>query len=408
MAIQLSEFHSMPRPDKVFNLLFLDEGEFLISSVSCRLTSPEYESETGKLHLCTRSIIFQPHNANLPLLRFKLSNPDFKYCLSLASPSPFHSARQRPASFHITSPKTSGPKTGKSAFTMPGFETPPPSAVMISVSRFEVITRDPCGPRFTQPAKDSFAFELSPHEVARVSTELETIVRGEDEKSVAQVIYSVRYKEYTAILGDTDDFDPEEFLLHHKVSRLLPEGIQLGAFVLTQSSFHFYPLVNAKPSEQVHVIFKGVNFAMRFTYLQEPVGVQVFLYSSPWPVVLIFETEEKRENIYSFLQNRVKFHNPIDELPRVTEMWTTGKMSNFNYLTFVNSVSGRTVMDLSQYPVFPWVIRNYHGEEIDLSDSRNYRDLSKPIGALNSDRLGRLQVCGKQTGETPRNWRSHV
>ena len=40
----------------------------------------------------------------------------------------------------------------------------------------------------------------------------------------------------------------------------------------------------------------------------------------------------------------------------------------------------------NQYPVFPWVITNYEDVEIDLSSPNNYRDLSKPIGALNHSR----------------------
>lgn len=48
--------------------------------------------------------------------------------------------------------------------------------------------------------------------------------------------------------------------------------------------------------------------------------------------------------------------------------------------------SGRTYNDLNQYPVFPWVLTNYETKELDLSQPSNYRDLSKPIGALNPNR----------------------
>ncbi|MGH0167073.1 UNVERIFIED_CONTAM: hypothetical protein FKN15_052463 [Acipenser sinensis] len=47
---------------------------------------------------------------------------------------------------------------------------------------------------------------------------------------------------------------------------------------------------------------------------------------------------------------------------------------------------GRTFNDLNQYPVFPWVITNYDSEELDLTLPSNFRDLSKPIGALNPKR----------------------
>ena len=46
----------------------------------------------------------------------------------------------------------------------------------------------------------------------------------------------------------------------------------------------------------------------------------------------------------------------------------------------------RSYCDLNQYPVYPWVIVNYESTELDLNNVANYRDLSKPIGALNPTR----------------------
>lgn len=53
----------------------------------------------------------------------------------------------------------------------------------------------------------------------------------------------------------------------------------------------------------------------------------------------------------------------------------------------LNRLAGRSYHDLSKYPVFPWILNNYSSETIDLNDESNYRDLSKPIGALNESRL---------------------
>lgn len=53
----------------------------------------------------------------------------------------------------------------------------------------------------------------------------------------------------------------------------------------------------------------------------------------------------------------------------------------------LNRLAGRSYHDLSKYPVFPWILSNYASEEIDLNDPSNYRDLSKPVGALNEKRL---------------------
>ncbi|KAJ3354915.1 Neurobeachin-like protein 1 [Entophlyctis luteolus] len=71
----------------------------------------------------------------------------------------------------------------------------------------------------------------------------------------------------------------------------------------------------------------------------------------------------------------------------LTERWMKHEISNFEYLMHLNTISGRTHNDLTQYPVFPWVLTDYKSAEIDLSDPSIYRDLSKPIGALDPVRL---------------------
>ncbi|KAM6971940.1 LOW QUALITY PROTEIN: lipopolysaccharide-responsive and beige-like anchor protein [Aplochiton taeniatus] len=70
----------------------------------------------------------------------------------------------------------------------------------------------------------------------------------------------------------------------------------------------------------------------------------------------------------------------------MTQRWQRREISNFEYLIFLNTISGRTYNDLNQYPVFPWVITNYDSGELDLTLPSNFRDLSKPIGALNPKR----------------------
>ncbi|XP_066153140.1 neurobeachin isoform X2 [Euwallacea fornicatus] len=70
----------------------------------------------------------------------------------------------------------------------------------------------------------------------------------------------------------------------------------------------------------------------------------------------------------------------------MTQKWQRREISNFEYLMFLNTIAGRTYNDLNQYPVFPWVLTNYDAKELDLSEPSNYRDLSKPVGALNPSR----------------------
>ncbi|TNN17645.1 Neurobeachin, partial [Schistosoma japonicum] len=76
----------------------------------------------------------------------------------------------------------------------------------------------------------------------------------------------------------------------------------------------------------------------------------------------------------------------IFQLSNMTQRWQRRELSNFDYLMYLNTIAGRSYNDLNQYPIFPWVISNYTTKELDLSSPSNYRDLSKPIGAINPKR----------------------
>uniref|UniRef100_A0A8C8VRA3 Neurobeachin like 1 n=1 Tax=Pelusios castaneus TaxID=367368 RepID=A0A8C8VRA3_9SAUR len=65
------------------------------------------------------------------------------------------------------------------------------------------------------------------------------------------------------------------------------------------------------------------------------------------------------------------------------QKWVNREISNFDYLIQLNTMAGRTYNDLAQYPVFPWVLKDYMSEELDLNNPAVFRDLSKPIGVVN-------------------------
>ncbi|XP_070247222.1 neurobeachin-like protein 2 [Myotis yumanensis] len=67
----------------------------------------------------------------------------------------------------------------------------------------------------------------------------------------------------------------------------------------------------------------------------------------------------------------------------LTQKWVQREISNFEYLMQLNTIAGRTYNDLSQYPVFPWVLQDYVSPTLDLSNPAVFRDLSKPIGVVN-------------------------
>ncbi|ORY55300.1 WD repeat and FYVE domain-containing protein [Pseudomassariella vexata] len=90
--------------------------------------------------------------------------------------------------------------------------------------------------------------------------------------------------------------------------------------------------------------------------------------------------------------------------------WQKGEISNFHYLMLVNTMAGRTFNDLTQYPVFPWILADYTSEELNLDDPATFRDLSKPMGAQTpsrqADYMARYNSLA-EIGEQPFHYGTH-
>jgi len=91
--------------------------------------------------------------------------------------------------------------------------------------------------------------------------------------------------------------------------------------------------------------------------------------------------------------------------------WAKGEMSNFHYLMLVNTMAGRTFNDLTQYPVFPWIIADYTSEELDFENPATFRDLSKPMGCQNpgreADFVERYKTFAEMGEENPFHYGTH-
>lgn len=76
---------------------------------------------------------------------------------------------------------------------------------------------------------------------------------------------------------------------------------------------------------------------------------------------------------------------------QLMERWARWEISNFEYLMQLNTLAGRSYNDITQYPVFPWILSDYSSQNLDLLNASSFRDLSKPVGALNAERLKKFQ-----------------
>ena len=64
---------------------------------------------------------------------------------------------------------------------------------------------------------------------------------------------------------------------------------------------------------------------------------------------------------------------PEQTAAHVQRLWLDGSMTNFDYLTSLSKLAGRSFNDQMQYPVFPFVLRDYDSETLDLESPDSFR-----------------------------------
>ena len=132
--------------------------------------------------------------------------------------------------------------------------------------------------------------------------------------------------------------------------------------------------------------------------MHRPTGLEIFLkigrsYLLNLPRYNSLSVLNALPDIASFSKGMIQTARPTAYLnnKKLVEKWMRGEISNFEYLLALNDISGRSYHDGSMYPVMPWVIQNFECETLDLNDPSVFRDLSKPMGAMDDARLALLQ-----------------
>lgn len=122
-------------------------------------------------------------------------------------------------------------------------------------------------------------------------------------------------------------------------------------------------------------------------------GLELCLDDGQSTAFFNFESPKERDAVLAVLMRQPGVSSACQkagDLRRALAAWQKQEMSNFEYLAFLNTCSGRSVHDLTQYPVFPWVLKDYDSSKLDLDGKHpesTFRDLSKPMGALDPGRL---------------------
>ena len=120
-------------------------------------------------------------------------------------------------------------------------------------------------------------------------------------------------------------------------------------------------------------------------FIHRHTAFEIYLKSGESIYFNVFSEElcQKALNLMKFwgIKGVKVVKEPKKILEKHKKLWQKGAISNLEYLLLLNKFSSRSFNDISQYPIFPWVLRNYTSPELDFSDESIYRNLSLPIGA---------------------------
>jgi factor associated with neutral sphingomyelinase activation len=368
-----------------FDLLLLEDGEYFLEDFSTfmcvvpqvsvgNLRSLSVGKLKGRLKLCTKSILFEPDNVAEPVTRYRLK--DMTEC---------------PVQYFRGS-DTSGVDLGDDLF-------------VISCSTAMKMREDGNHSAYSPvlgSTKHHRLFALVHTRVSQVATLLATLWETNqesrsrwEERSVLQPLLEKRIptKFDNSLLVD---FSERPLIKSCYVDRILPLVKTPGCLLVTTRHLYVQPAqVNNVGEPVFRCSLRDINRVYKRRYMLQQCGLEIFYDRNESSIFLAFSSKSERDKVERVLNNGGELNDdgPSEHqmLREKMRQWQKREIDNYTYLMFINTMADRSVNDLTQYPVFPWVIQDFDSAQLDLANPQTFRDLEKPIGALNKDRLAHFR-----------------
>uniref|UniRef100_A0A4W6CHW9 Lysosomal trafficking regulator n=1 Tax=Lates calcarifer TaxID=8187 RepID=A0A4W6CHW9_LATCA len=206
------------------------------------------------------------------------------------------------------------------------------------------------------------------------------------------------HSSFSSTVKDKATSEPIRFT--RRCISVAPSRETAGELLLGKSGMYFVEdnAADAHDHQSLHGETEAPSFSWTYEEIKEvhkrwwqlrDNAVEIFLTNGR-TLLLAFDNTKFRDDVYhniltSDLPNLLEHGN----ITALTQLWGSGQISNFEYLTHLNKHAGRSFNDLMQYPVFPFILRDYTSETLDLQDPNIYRNLSKPIAVQSKEKEDR-------------------
>ncbi|XP_013133994.1 PREDICTED: protein FAN-like [Papilio polytes] len=349
-----------------FSMLVLEPGEIYFEDFSCIMNTQNSRTagniRTGHLKLCSKSLVFEPIEWAHPLTKLH-----FKDCTDISIVEQTH-------------------------------ESDTKNVIKLTIKQYsEMLEENIIAPYKFKYEKQDFYFFFDFASAEECLSQMQQLQRAstlhapEHNSMVATILHS----RYMRMLFDPvmmDDFT-EEIICEMQAEKISPLVRHQGKLALTPTTLYFQPFSNIECSPIFKLKLDEMRKMYKRRFLLRQVGLEIYggEEKSMSHIYLTFPSEKHRDRIYEILEQSPNVKLERQHVEEMTLQWQNGIVSNYDYLMYLNCLADRSKNDLTQYPVFPWVVADYTSEKLDLTNADIFRDLSKPMGALNPERLDKLK-----------------
>ncbi|KAL1006960.1 hypothetical protein UPYG_G00079710 [Umbra pygmaea] len=352
-----------------FSLLLLDLEEYYFeqhTAYHAITTLDKKRNIRGSLKVCSKSIIFEPEDHVEPILKIPLRDCKKIEVVEEKDQNPFNECK--PAGLSILC---------KQVYLIKECNVVAPYGVQREINTFifhlEISSKTEDVVQTLLQLHRASCLDKLGDQTAMIAANLQSrLARSSFDKNSFQSVAEIPHMECEAEM-------------------VTPLVKNPGHVCITDHSLYFQPL-NGYPEQVVQLELHRVKRIYKRRHGLRPLGLEVFCTENDFcsDIYLKFYNNSDRNDLYyyiaTFLENHIVEHTAESYMLQ----WQRGHLSNYQYLLHLNNLADRSINDLSQYPIFPWIIADYNSTELDLMNPATFRDLSKPVGALNKERLDRL------------------
>ena len=398
-----------------FNLLLLEYGELFFEDLavfyypvfpnhSTSFAQCDAVKLKGRLKLCSRSLIFEPNDERKPLYKFA-----FKAIDSVVEP--FHLRREEADECKSSAGKL---PSGYLTFTCTNY------AEMKENNRV-------CPYRTVDNGGNStrFLFAIVHADMPTLLAKITNLRKGMGSTMGGGIVASPSTT-VVSLFNSSHLVDFHEILQFKEpipTSRVSPLLLHPGSLMVTDQRIYFQPSqLNNVGDAVVCFDISCISLVYARRHLLRQRGLEIFFRShggskgvdhagpnrhsnsqttsssddnnSTCAAYFVFDSEEVRNQVLHTIATQPSYplqsaglSSRVSIVEDMFRKWQLREVSNFDYLMFLNFEADRSLSDLAQYPVFPHVIVDYNSAVLDVTSPDVYRDLSKPVGALNPQRL---------------------